>query len=212
MAEVVTRGIGKVERTADRAQVDVSFETVGGDRNEAVARLTEQVRAVEPLLGAEGSTAGVEVRSRTLSVHDNWDGERRAGSRAVQRYVLRVTDLGGLDDLLSALVQAGPQWLNGPTWELRDDAEAVREAQGEAVADARRRAENYAAALGALLGPLQRLADGDSDVWQAESGQPMMSRAYAGGGMAKADVGELNLEAQQITVTVRCTAAWTLLN
>ncbi|WP_199440491.1 SIMPL domain-containing protein [Umezawaea beigongshangensis] len=208
MAEVVTRGIGRVERTADRAQVDVSFETVGGDRDEAVTRLTEQVRAVEPLLGGDG----VEVRSRTLSVHDNWDGERRAGSRAVQHYVLRVTELGELDGLLSGLVQAGPQWLNGPTWELRDDAEAVREAQGEAVANARRRAENYAAALGALLGPLQRLSDGDSDVWQAESGQPMMSRAHAGGGTAGADVGELNLQAQQITVTVRCTAAWTLLN
>src|SRR5690349_17230255 len=143
MAEVVTKGVGKVERTADRAEVQVSFETLGSTRDEAVRLLTARIAEVEPALGRPG----VEVRSRQLNVHDNWDGRRRSGSRAMQNYVVRVDDVTGLDGLLGALVTAEPTWLNGPTWQLKDDVEAVREAQGEAVRDARRRAEGYAEAL-----------------------------------------------------------------
>ncbi|MFE2751009.1 SIMPL domain-containing protein [Actinosynnema sp. NPDC059335] len=208
MAEVVTKGVGKVERTADRAEVQVSFETTGSTRNEAVDRLTARVAAVEPAF----ERPGVEVRSRQLAVHDNWDGRRRSGSRAVQNYVVRVDDVTGLDDLLGALVTAEPTWLNGPSWQLKDDADAVREAQREAVADARRRAEGYAEALGARLGPLQRLTDGDAEAWAVESHRAMAAGYGGGAPGVPPQMDQLNLEAQRIAVTVRCTASWTLLD
>ncbi|ROP39457.1 SIMPL domain-containing protein [Saccharothrix texasensis] len=207
MAEVVTKGVGKVERTADRAEVQVSFETLGSTRDEAVRLLTARIAEVEPALGRPG----VEVRSRQLTVHDNWDGRRRSGSRAMQNYVVRVDDVTGLDGLLGALVTAEPTWLNGPTWQLKDDVEAVREAQGEAVRDARRRAEGYAEALGARLGPLHRLTDGDAEAWAAESNR-MMAAGFGGAPGVPPQMDQLNLEAQRIVVTVRCTAAWTLLD
>ncbi|MBW4715579.1 SIMPL domain-containing protein [Saccharothrix obliqua] len=206
MAEVVTRGTGRVERTADRAEVQVNFETVGATRNAAVDELTRRVASVEPVL----DRAGVEVRSRRLDVHDNWDGQRRAGSRASQQYVLRVHDLDRLDDLLSALVAAEPTWLNGPNWQLATDTEAVRAAQREAVADARRRAEGYAEALGARLGTLLKLSDGDGEPWEPSVGRSVA--AYGGSVGDAPRMEELNLEAQQIVVTVRCTAAWSLLD
>ncbi|GAA2666470.1 MULTISPECIES: SIMPL domain-containing protein [Actinosynnema] len=208
MAEVVTKGVGRVERTADRAQVDVTFEAEASTRNEAAGALAERVGRVEELLRRDGA----EVRVRSLSVHDNWLGDRRAGARAQQRYVVRATDLAVLDELLSGLVAAEPAWLNGPTWELSSDVDAVTEAQQAAVADARRRAEGYAAALGARLGPLLRLADGDGEVWAAEAARATM--AYGAGGAPGEPVRmeQLNLEAQQIVVTVRCSATWTLLD
>ncbi|MFD0201222.1 MULTISPECIES: SIMPL domain-containing protein [Saccharothrix] len=207
MAEVVTKGVGKVERTADRAEVSVSFETLGSTRQEAVERLTTRIAGVEPAL----ERPGVEVRSRQLNVHDNWDGKRRSGSRAVQNYVVRVDDVTALDGLLGALVTAEPTWLHGPTWQLKNDADAVREAQREAVLDARRRAEGYAGALGARLGPLHRLTDGDAEGWAVESTR-MRTAAYGGAPGVPPQMDELNLEAQQITVTVRCTASWALLD
>jgi hypothetical protein len=208
VAEVLTKGTGTVERTADRAQVDVSFETAGANRNDAVDALTSRVSSVEPLL----DRPGVEVRSRQLSVHDNWDGNQRAGSRATQRYVLRVTDLAQLDSLLSALVVAEPTWLNGPSWDLTDDKDAVREAQANAVVDARFRAQGYAEALGRRLGPLLRLSDSDGDMWQADTAMSAKSFGYGGSPGVPVQVEQLNLEAQQITVTVRCTGVWSLLD
>lgn len=209
VAEVQTKGTGTVERTADRAQVDVSFEVAGERRNDAVEALTSRVSAVEPLL----DRPGVEVRTRQLSVHDNWDGNTRAGSRASQRYVLRVTALDQLDSLLSALVLAEPTWLNGPSWDLTDTKDAVFDAQQEAVADARLRAQGYAEALGRRLGPLVRLSDGDGDLWQAEAAMSAKSFAgYGGSPGVPVQIDQLGLEPQSITVTVRCSATWSLLD
>ncbi len=203
VAEVVTNGTGEVERTADRAQVDVTFEALGSERSEAVSMLNQRISAVEPLL------ADFEVRSRQLSVHDNWDNNQRVGSRAQQQYVIWVSDLDKLDGLLADLVQNEPSWVNGPSWTLVDDAEAVREAQKEAVADALRRAEGYASALGRRLGPLLRI--GDSDGGSGYSPKMMRSASFEMAGPAGM-VDQLNLKAQQITVSASCTAAWSLLD
>ncbi|MET9628656.1 SIMPL domain-containing protein [Lentzea sp. NPDC006480] len=203
MAEVVTKGTGEVERTADRAQVDVTFEALGAERSEAVSTLNQRISAVEPLL------ADFEVRSRQLSVHDNWDNNQRVGSRAQQQYVIWVSDLDKLDGLLADLVQNEPSWVNGPSWTLVDDTEAVREAQKEAVADALRRAEGYASALGRRLGPLLRI--GDTDGGSGYSPKMMRSASFEMAGPAGM-VDQLNLKAQQITVSASCTAAWSLLD
>ncbi|HEX7309432.1 SIMPL domain-containing protein [Lentzea sp.] len=204
MAEVVTKGTGEVERTADRAQVDVTFEAVGAERSEAVSTLNQRISAVEPLLET------FEVRSRQLSVHDNWDNNQRVGSRAQQQYVIWVSDLDRLDGLLAELVQAEPSWINGPSWTLVDDGEAIREAQQAAVADALRRAEGYASALGRRLGPLLRIGDTDNGGGYS----PKMMRGAASFEMAgpAGMVDQLNLKAQQITVSAVCTAAWSLLD
>ncbi len=203
VAEVVTKGTGEVERTADRAQVDVTFEAVGAERSEAVSMLNQRISTVEPLLES------FEVRSRQLSVHDNWDNNHRVGSKATQQYVIWVKDLDRLDGLLAELVQAEPSWVNGPSWTLVDDTEAIREAQKEAVADAFRRAEGYASALGRRLGPLLRIGDTDNGGGYSPRMRGAASFEMAGpAGM----VDQLNLKAQQITVSASCTAAWSLLD
>ncbi|MFI6098479.1 SIMPL domain-containing protein [Lentzea sp. NPDC051213] len=203
MAEVVTKGTGEVERTADRAQVDVTFEAQGADRSEAVSTLNQRISVVEPVL------EDFEVRSRQLSVHDNWDNNQRVGSRATQQYVIWVKDLDRLDGLLAELVQAEPSWVNGPSWTLVDDTEAIREAQKGAVADALRRAEGYALALGRRLGPLLRIGDTDGGVGYSPRMSAAASFEMAGpAGM----VDQLNLKAQQITVSASCTATWSLLD
>ncbi len=201
VAEVVTKGTGEVERTADRAQVDVTFEALGADRTEAVSTLNQRISAVEPLL------EDFEVRSRQLSVHDNWDNNQRSGSQASQQYVIWVTDLDRLDGLLADLVQAEPSWVNGPSWTLVDDTEAIREAQKEAVADALRRAEGYASALGRRLGPLLRIGDTEGGHYAPMARSASFEMAGAAG-----MVDQLNLKAQQITVSASCTAAWSLLD
>jgi uncharacterized protein len=202
VADVVTVGTGEVEQTADRAEVTVSYDALGADRAEAVSALNQKVAGVEPLL----TRPGVEVRSRRLDVHDNWDGQRRAGSMASQNYVIRVSDPEQLDALLGELVQAEPSWMNGPTWQLSDDADAVREAQAKAIADAHRRAEGYASALDRRLGPLHKVVDG-----QADQHVPMArAMAYGAPGGAESMVDNLNLTPQPITVRVTCTVTWSL--
>jgi len=98
--------------------------------------------------------------------------------------------------------------MNGPNWQLKDPAAARRTAQERAVADARDRAEGYAAALGGRLGALLRLSEA--------GGGAAEPRAFAMAAMAREaaapDVRELGLEPEPVRVTVRCATSWELVS
>ena len=75
------------------------------------------------------------------------------------------------------------------------------------MADARDRAEGYAAALGGRLGALLRLSEAGRRRRRA-AGVPRWPRWRA---EAAPDVRELGLEPEPVRVTVRCTTSWELL-
>jgi uncharacterized protein YggE len=199
--ELVTEGSGWYEEPADRAELDVGFAGTGRDRATAVAGLGTRVAAAAPAL----ALPGVTVRHRRLWVSNEWRGNRVVGCRAVEDVALLLTDVTVLERLLSALIAAEPATLAGPRWTLADPAAALRRAQERAVADARRRAEGYAAALGGRLGPLRRLSEA------AEHAVPMAAMRMAARAEAAPDVRDLGLEPEPVRVTARCTTSWGLL-
>ena len=201
MPEIVTEGSGSFEQTADRAELSVGYAGTGRDRSSAVADLGRRVAAAEPAFGLRGVT----VWHRRLYVHDEWRGNRVVGCRATEDVVLRLDDVGALEEVLAALVAGEPAALNGPTWQLTDPAAARRTAQGRAVADARDRAEGYAAALGGTLGPLLRLSEAADHGVGARDVRMMAARAESA-----PDVRQLGLEPEPVQVTARCTTAWEL--
>lgn len=201
MAEVVTRGSGEHEQIADRAELRVTFAAHGADRGTAVAELGARVQSAEPALAGDG----VEVRSRRMAVQTAWEGKRRTGCRAQLSITIRVHRLDVLEGTLDALLGAEPESLHGPSWQLADDSEATAIAQQRAVEEARRRAEGYAAALGARLGTLQSITDAGTERPMAR--MAMESTTAAG----SPNVAELGLEPAPVTVTAGCTTVWTLL-
>ncbi len=200
--EIVTEGSGWHEQTADRAELGVGYAGTGRDRTAAVAELGRQVAAAEAVLGL----AGVTVLHRRLHVHDRWRGDRVVGCRAAEDVVLRLDDVGVLEEVLAALVGTEPATLNGPSWLLADPTAARRAAQQRAVADARDRAEGYAVALGGTLGALLRLSEAPD-----HGGAPREVRMLAAHAEAAApDVRELGLQPEPVRVAARCTTTWEL--
>ncbi len=198
--EIVTEGTGWYEQLGDRVELDVTFTAVARNRSDAVRELGHRVTAAEPAL----TQPGLQVRHRRVRVHNEWRGNRVIGCRAGEQLALLVTDVTALDAVLSALVGAEPTDLQGPMWVLEDPAAARREAQRRAVADARDRAEGYAAALSGTLGPLLRLSEAP------EHAAPMTYR-MAATEAAGPDVRALGLEPEPVRVTARCTTTWALL-
>lgn len=199
--EIVTQGTGREERTADRAELGVTFVGRGRDRPAAVTELGRRVTAAEGALSGQALT----VRHRRLWVSNEWRGDRVTGCTAREDLALVVTDVTALAELLGALVATQPADLHGPRWLLDDPSAALREAQRRAVADARERAEGYAAALGGRLGPLRRLTDA------AEHAGRGAYRLAAADAETAPDVRDLGLEPEPVEVTAHCTASWTLL-
>lgn len=201
MTELITTGDGSHEATADEATIRVSVVGRGRDRAGAVADLRSRAVGVERAVEA----AGVVVAHRRLWVAEDWKAKRRTGARATLSLSLTVPPGDVLAALLTALIEADADSVDGPSWRLRDRTAAEREAQRLAVEAARRRAEGYADAAGMRLGPLLRLADGRGGGEVA----PMM---FAGRSTDTAqDIAELHLEPETITVQATCTATWTLL-
>jgi uncharacterized protein YggE len=202
VAEIVTEGSGWHEQTADRADLHVAYVGTGRDRATAVAELGRRVAAAEPSF----ALPGVTVASRRLDVHDEWRGKRVVGCRATENVGLVLNDVTVLEDVLAALVGSEPATLDGPRWRLADPVAARRTAQQRAVADARDRAEGYAAALGGRLGELRRLSEaGDGGA------EPRAFRMMTAREAAAPDVRDLGLEPEQVRVTVSCTTTWELL-
>lgn len=195
----MTEGSGWYEQPGDRAELDVSFTAVARTRSDAVRDLGRRMAAAEPAL----TRPGLRVRHRRVRVHHEWRGNKVVGCRAAEDLALLVTDVAELDAVLSALVGAEPTDLHGPRWVLDDPAAALREAQKRAVADARTRAEGYAAALDAALGPLLRLSEAP------EHAVPVAYRTAAAEA-AGPDVRALGLEPEPVRVTARCTTTWAL--
>jgi uncharacterized protein YggE len=201
--EIVTEGSGWHEQEADRAELHLGYAGTGRARAAAVAELGKQIAEAERVFVLRGVT----VLHRRLAVHDQWRGNRVVGCRATEDVVLRLDDVGALEEVLTAVVASEPATLNGPNWMLKDPDAARRTAQQRAVADARDRAEGYAAALGGRLGALLRLSEaGDGGVEPRAFRMAAMARAEAA-----PDVRELGLEPEPVRVTVRCTTNWELL-
>jgi uncharacterized protein len=159
---VAVRGSYSAEVPPDLARVDVTVGAHSPDRARALRDLARRVDEVRTALTAYG--AAVEaVESGPLWVRpqfkDRRPTERVTGYLAGALLTATVVDAAVLGDLLLRLADREMVSLQGPFWSLRPDSDALRRARTEAVREARRRAEEYAAALGARLTGLVELAD-----------------------------------------------------
>jgi uncharacterized protein len=200
--QVVTEGSGWHEQVADRAELVLGYSATARTRADAVRELGRRVAEAEPHL----AHPAVRVRHRHVWVRNEWRGRRVSGCRAGQQITLRLEDVAALEEVLSALIGTEPAELHGPTWLLEDRTAAEREAQRRAVADARARAEGYAAALGGELGALLLLTEAAEHAPMMRA-MAMAAPAGSGGGP---EVQDLGLEPEPIRVSARCTTRWAL--
>ncbi|MGY1661269.1 SIMPL domain-containing protein [Geodermatophilus sp. SYSU D00705] len=161
-ATIAVRGAWTAEVPPELARVRVSVGARSGDRAQALRDVTRRADDVRGALGGYG--AAVEsVEAGALWVRpqlkDGRPRERVTGHVAGLSLTAVVVDPAVLGDLLVRLADRDMVSLDGPFWALRPDSGAYRRARTEAVRDARRRAEEYAAAAGARLTGLVQIAD-----------------------------------------------------
>lgn len=159
---VAVRGHWTEEVPPEVARVRVTVGARHGDRAHALRDLSRRVEEVLSAIGGYGP-AVESVQSSPLRARPWFKGgkpnERVAGYVAETTFTVTVVDFAVLGDLLLRLADRDMVGLDGPFWALRPDSDAHRRARTEAVRDARRRAEEYAAAAGSRLTGLVEIAD-----------------------------------------------------
>ena len=165
MVEIVVTGSAQRALTADRAVLALNASANYAEREPVVRRVTAQhehlVARAKELVGA-----GFAARyfANPIETHSNsWrDGEGRAIAEhyAQASVEIEITALDLVGELTAEFavdgVDAWVSWQLSP--ELREGA--MRELRAEAVADARRAAEDYAAAVEEIGARLVSLRDG----------------------------------------------------
>jgi hypothetical protein len=172
-------GTGTVEVVPDLATLSIGVTSQGDTAAAALDANSALVAAVLERLAAEGIAAR-DIQTSGLSVNPNWTGyDSSSSGPTISGYVamnvvtVRVRDLGALGTILDAAITDGANTLNGVTFGLADPAPATDAARTAAVADARARAEQLAAAAGVSLGPVLVISEGGT----GEGPAPMFREA-----------------------------------
>jgi uncharacterized protein YggE len=202
---VTVRGEAQLEGPPDLATLALTLHASGDSAERTRSQLAEGSAAVTQLL--QRFEAALE-RSSTSGLHVSPVFNRRSpakitGYQGTFTTQIVVADFDSLSPLVLALTALPNSQIDGPWWSLRPDNQMFRDARLAAIADARRRADDYAAAFGTTLAYLVEVSDTN-----AGFGGVREMRAFA---MAKgADDASFEFEPAVQTVSGQVTVRFSL--
>jgi uncharacterized protein YggE len=162
MATISVQGRATVPGTPDEAVVAVELRALRPTSQEAYAEVAERSGRLDALcdsLGIAGtarSTQGVSVQEQREHDGTTW---RHRGYLASNTVLVRLADPQLVARLLKEAVEQVQARVAGPWWQVAQTNPARLEACRLAAAEARRKADAYADALGARLGALIRVRE-----------------------------------------------------
>lgn len=208
-ARVIVTGEGRADVAPDMAVMSMGVSTMAPTAAEALAANSTRVAEMLKVIKA----AGVEdrdIQTSGLMLNPQFDYSKEGQPPVLTAYqaqnmvTLRMRDLTRMGGVLDAVVGAGATDFSGLTYTLQDPKPAQDAARQDAVAQARARAELYAAALGMTLGPVRVLSEQAIMAPPA----PMMMREAMAYGKGAADV---PLQGGELSVTASVNIEYALL-
>jgi uncharacterized protein len=198
-------GEASVNAAPDFARVTLGVTTTGKDAREAAAANAKEVNALITALKGNG-VASVDIQTSSLSISPQFSnpGQGSTGEPSINGYsvsnmvTVTVRDIARLGSLIDEAVEAGANAMYSIAYGENDPGALLDKARPMAVADAKRKAEIYAGAAGAKIGPLVRLSD------QAGAQPPPFPRAaYARAASAAPTPIEPGEDRLTVSVTAR---------
>lgn len=189
---------GHVSATPDIASINTGVLTEASTAREAMsanssamAKLIEGIK-IQGIDAKDIRTTGISVSPRYSTPRDGRPAVI-TGYSANNQVRIVVRDLKRLGEVLDAALSLGATQMGGISFEVSQAETLKDEARKSAMANARRRAELFAAAAGAGIGPVMAI----SEEMQIDGPRPVfMGRAKAAAPAAvPVEVGTMELEA-----------------
>src|SRR5512133_281776 len=158
---VSVRGEAQLEGPPDLVTLVMTLHASGESAERTRSQLARGSTAVAQLL--QRFEAALE-RSSTSGLHVSPIFNRRSptkitGYRGTFTSQIVLADFEALSPLVLELSALPDSQIDGPWWSLRPDNQMFRDARLAAIADARRRADDYAAAFGTTVADLVEVSD-----------------------------------------------------
>jgi|KBSSwiStaDraftv2_1062776.scaffolds.fasta_scaffold37536_5 uncharacterized protein YggE len=171
---VVISATGSVKAEPDIARISVGVVTEADTAKEAFARNSAAMAKL--LDGLKRVTAASDIQTTSVTLTPRYtqprDGRAPAidGHRAANTVRLTVRDVKRLGEVLEQAAALGANQTYNISFEVANAERLKDEARKQAMENARKRAELYAKAAGAELGPALRIAETVGDLRGFNSG------------------------------------------
>lgn len=167
---VAAYGAASVKAMPDLARIRFKVVRLEQTPAQSFAQASDSVRAVREALRGHGIPDRAVQRSH-LGLKSLWSfgADRKfLGYQCQASFAVECSDLDQVQQLLIDLVQAGANEIEGVDFDVTAKADLRASARRQAVAAARAKAELYAQAAGARLGPVMHIDDVDPERAGAE--------------------------------------------
>jgi uncharacterized protein YggE len=196
-------GSGTAYLVPDIAYIYLGVNTQLPSASEAVQENNTQTQKMIEALTGFGIDAK-DIRTTNFSIYPFDKYDPVTGAPTGEKYYsvdntvyVTIRDLDKLGDLLDTVVTAGANTVNSIQFDVADKDAALKQARADAVADAKAKAEEFAAAAGVSLGQIQSISFTDNQPYPIFEGR---------GGGASADAAvPINPGQLTFTVTVNVT-------
>lgn len=160
-------GEGVVDAAPDMASIVIGVVTQAKTAREAVSGNTTATEGVLASLN-EAQIEKRDISTSGFSVQPNYNYPRNGSGEAptIEGYearnslTVRVRDLTKLGTILDNVVTTGSNQIGGISFDVADKTPLLDKARGDAVADARRKADIFASAAGVKLGRVLAIETG----------------------------------------------------
>lgn len=151
---ITVSGMGRVKAEPDVADINLGVTKQAEDAKTASEQAATAMAAVIKALQAAG-IADTDIQTTTISLMPVYDYDDNPpqieGWEATNLVNVTVRDIDTVGDVVDAATAAGATNINGITFRVDDPTAAEAEARTAAVADARSKADQLAAAAGVTI-------------------------------------------------------------
>lgn len=207
-------GTGKVSAAPDVADINIGVVTQGDAAAKALAANTEAMTAIQTLLKERG-VAEKDVQTTGIDVQPVYSQQQRqpqqqadytpriVGYRVTNSVRITARDLKKLGAILDAVVQSGANQINGISFRIENPEKLLDVARKQAMADAKRKAEQLAGESGVIVGlPISI---------QESGGMPIPMPKFGGMRMAMAaDAAPVPVAAGELDLSVSVSVVYDL--
>ncbi|MEZ5776143.1 MAG: SIMPL domain-containing protein [Hyphomicrobiaceae bacterium] len=198
---------GTASAVPDMATVNLG---VVSEASEAAAALSANTAAMSKIIEAlkAAGVAARDLQTANVSVNPRYDypGDGRAphlvGYQVSNGLTVRIRNLADTGRILDLVVGLGSNQVNGISFGFSKPEEVADEARRNAFANARARAELYAAAAGVKLGQVVSIAEGS----RGQGPRPLLR----GRAMAADAAAPVPIEAGESELSVEVTVVWAI--
>ena len=187
-------GTGSAQVPPDLAVASIGVHVQDPDAGRAVEESNTRSNAVIAAIRGLG-VEEKDIQTTNFSIFAQEQFERDGTPTGKFVYVtdntvtVTVRELGKLGEVLDGAIQAGANSIFGVSYTVEDQTAALAEARGEALADAKARAEQLASGSGITLGKVLSASE-------SSYGGPILRQAADFGGGVPVSAGNLTVQVQ----------------